>query len=64
MNKKTKNQRQSGGDGLPFPDSDLTPTLQREIKRKIEAGEIDEVDEDLFFGLLGCTSVPEKDDKK
>jgi hypothetical protein len=44
---------------LPFPDSGFTPDLQRTLKRKLESGEVDEVDEDAFFGSMGRAVPPE-----
>ena len=44
------------GDGLPYPDSGWLPGLQRTIKRKLENGEIDEVDADIFHGMMGQIS--------
>lgn len=46
---------------LPYPDSGWLPGLQRTIKRKLENGEIDEVDADVFHGMMGQISQ-EKDD--
>lgn len=54
--------------GLPFPDKDISPALQRTLKRKFEqeaeTGEIESVDRDTFFGMLGEVSKPpdEEDD--
>jgi len=49
--------------GLPYPDSDWSPALQRTIKRKLENDEIDEVDANVFYGMVGQISQ-EKDGQK
>lgn len=51
------------GDGaaLPYPDSDLSPALQRTIKAKIDRGEIDEVDADVFYGAMRQTAKAPKE---
>lgn len=41
---------------LPYPDSDWSPALQRTIKRKLDNGEIDEVDASVFYGKMGQIS--------
>ncbi len=51
------------GDALPYPDSDWSPALQRTIKRKLDKGEIDEVDANVFYGMMGQISQ-EKDEQK
>ena len=33
---------------LPFPETGLSPALQRTIKAKIDRGELDEIDHDVF----------------
>ena len=48
---------------LPYPDSGWLPGLQRTIKHKLTIGEIDEVDADVFHGMMGQITQ-EKDDKK
>ena len=49
--------RRHAGDGaaddLPFPDKDISPALQRTLKRKFESGEEESVDRETFFRLLG-----------
>ena len=40
-------------DELPFPDKDISPALQRTLKRKFDSGEEESVDRDEFFRLLG-----------
>ena len=40
-------------DELPFPDKDISPTLQRALKRKFYAGEFEGVDKEAFLKLLG-----------
>lgn len=55
-----KDQKQ---DQLPYPDSGWLPGLQRTIKRKLENGEIDEVDGEVFRGMMGQITQ-EKDDEK
>ena len=55
-------QTEDGGK-LPYPDSDWSPALQRTIKRKLDKGEIDEVDADVFYGRMGQISQ-EKDEQK
>lgn len=49
--------RRHAGDGaaedLPFPDKDISPTLQRTLKRKFESEEEESVDRETFFRLLG-----------
>lgn len=47
----------------PYPDSGWLPGLQRTIKRKLDAGEIDEVDADVFHGMMGQITE-EKDNEK
>ena len=61
--------RRHAGDGaaaLPYPDSDLSPGLQKTIYDKIQRGEIDEVDADDFFGIMqraAPQTQPELDDE-
>ena len=38
-NGRGKSFEQDSNDDLPFPDSDISPALQRTIKRKLEEGE-------------------------
>ena len=72
MNKKRQNSPKkprkaeidNGCEDLPYPDSDLSPALQRTIKRKIDAGEIDEVDAETFFGVMRQLSEPEQADEE
>ena len=63
----SKRNASRSGDGaaneLPYPDSDWLPSLQRTIQRKLENGDIDEVDADAFHGMMGQI-VPEKEDEK
>ena len=54
-----KNKREDN----PYPDSGWLPGLQRTIKRKLEEGEIDEVDADVFHGMMGQITE-EKDEEK
>ncbi len=54
---------QKNSDTLPYPDSGWLPGLQRTIKRKLENGEIDEVEGDIFHGMMGQITQ-EKDDEK
>lgn len=44
-NRKT---RQASKQDLPFPETGLSPALQRTIKAKIDNGELDEIDHDVF----------------
>lgn len=54
------------GEALPFPDKDISPTLQRLLKRKFDeadaGGELETVDKDEFFKLLGRTAEGEEAD--
>ena len=56
-------KKQANEEPPPYPDSDWPPALQHTIKRKLEKGEIDEVDADVFYGLMGQISQ-EKDEQK
>lgn len=64
--RKREQQRREGGGArltsLPYPESDLSPHLQRTIKRKIESGEDEGVDPDEFSKLLGRMTPPEQSD--
>lgn len=60
--------KKEGGNGsdresLPYPDSGWLPGLQRTIKRKLENGEIDEVNGDIFHGMMGQISREKGDEK-
>ena len=63
----SKNPTPHGNKGadneLPYPDSGWLPGLQRTIKRKLDADEIDEADADTFHGMMRQI-VQEKDDEK
>ena len=50
MCKSSKTKSESD---LPYPDTEVSPHLQRTIQRKIESGEDTGVDRDEFFKLLG-----------
>lgn len=58
MARKMKPDKESiqTGDGatddLPFPDSDISPHLQRTLARKLEAGENDAIDRDLWDKIM------------
>lgn len=45
---KAKPEKAHAGRSLPYPDSDLSPALQRTIKRKLDAGEDEAVDREAF----------------
>jgi len=49
-------------DDLPYPDSGWLPGLQRTIKRKLENGEIDEVDAEVFRGMMGIIADEKSDE--
>lgn len=63
MGNPTPNPPKDGDNVLPYPDSGWLPGLQRTIKRKLESGEIDEVDGEVFHGMMGQITQ-EKDDEK
>ena len=48
---------------LPYPDSDWLPGLQKTIQQKLEKGELDEVDADVFHGMMGQISREKEDEK-
>ena len=48
------------GDGLPFPETDFSPALQRTIKERFDRGDLGGVSKDEFFRLLGRTARPER----
>ena len=64
LDKGALQERTNCGDGsteeLPFPDKDISPALQRVLKRKFDAGELEGVDREAFLKLLG-KSVEETD---
>ena len=61
--KATEHQTHNEQDSLPYPDSDWPPALQRTIKRKLDSGEIDEVDADVFYGMMGQIAEEKEDEK-
>ena len=63
MSRKQKKDEPPQQETLPYPDSGWLPELQRTIKRKFDKGEIDEVDADVFHGMMGQIAE-EKDDEK
>ena len=60
----SKEEKRESRDSLPYPDSDWPPALQRTIKRKLEQGEIDEVDADVFYGNMGRIASRKDDEKE
>ncbi len=50
-------------DDRPFPETGYSPALQRTLKRKFDeadaGGELDSVDREEFFRMLGKTAEPD-----
>lgn len=63
MDDDSGSRRCNSGDGaaeeLPYPETDFSPALQRTLQRKLENGEMDEVDRKEFFKLLGQMAEPQ-----
>lgn len=47
-------------DALPFPETDLSPALQRAIAARLESGEIDEAEREELLGILTRSAAPER----
>lgn len=60
MSRKIKVDDISTDHTLPFPETDFSPTLQRTLMRKFDAGENPGIDRDEFFKLLGRVAEPEQ----